>query len=568
MCIANKLIHWQLFRAIALITLTTFTVSSDLYKPAQIPGNLDNLDQTSTLQPHNFNAEIIDEIKAEALAPNDDSNHPLPLLASWNASTWWNYNTKSAGFYPGWQFEWIDQGHHIFPWFNIPTPEDLCPPNDFCYQAGYLEAPIRKAAQYNLPISFVGTEWEHYLYSDPSYYNLPPDQNPNVVSPDGVTQKTISPFGSVDIWYEVGRKWGSSQLMQQVISWYPNPPMVLFVSNNEANKLSWVDAEKDKHYIDLYGYGRDDDFKRRVFVSAWGECYQMLLQGFRDGLSNSNWQAVSRFIGYQAFGPGWFGSWPYWKNYSFYVLNQIDPAPLFWQGGSSSMYICPYQCNEWDNNVSGPLFQSMNWVFMLKEAYQLNPSFWYELSSWDGDKKSRNLLPPITPKRYEGFVQYGMWLTRPRIIRVYRDYDESRNKAERWLARAASAVDRIYSDAILESFWRNSVLVANPTTPHPYQFDIPSEYAGINRMFLLNTNLNPPQPWSSKTKFTVLSLARRRGTSPNRQWLLYAYAPLGKKKNVLIAIPDYGNVKIDIAVEGSFYLIDELTQTVKQVRAK
>jgi hypothetical protein len=26
----------------------------------------------------------------------------------------------------------------------------------------------------------------------------------------------------------------------------------------------------------------------------------------------------------------------------------------------------------------------MNWVCMLEETYQLNPRFWFEISTWDG----------------------------------------------------------------------------------------------------------------------------------------------------------------------------------------
>lgn len=509
---------------------------------------------------------IYDSIRREALAPNSETNHPLPLVGSWNASTWWNYNTDTAGFYPGWQLEMVDQGHHLLPWFNQPDPGPDCEQGQFC--TGYFESPIKKAAQLNLPISFIGTQWEHYLYDDPAYFDLPPDQNPNVVSPNGTVQKKISPFGPVNYWYEVGKKWGSSPLMQQVIAWYPNPPLVIFVSNNEAIKLTWPDAEMDKHYIDLYGYGRDDNFKRQVFGDAWEKRYSALIQGFRGGLGNPNWQAWSKFIAYEAFGPGSFGRWDEWKEYSLYVPNRIDPNPLFWQGGSPSLYICA-PCDERDNNVQGPLFQSMNWVFILNEAYQLNPSFWYEFSTWDGDQAAQDayvdLGQSLTPERYGCFVQFGMWLVRPRIVRVYRDWDQARLEILPWLMPVMNAVDRIYANPVLQSFWRSSTIVANVSRQHPYQSDIPLEYSTVNRMFLLNTNLDPAQPWLLDTEFPVMSLARVKGTSPNRQWLLYAYAPLGSKTNVHITIPEYKTMIVNVALEGSFYLIDESTQNITPV---
>ena len=307
-----------------------------------------------------------------------------------------------------------------------------------------------------------------------------------------------------------------------------------------------------------------------MFADAWQERYIVLIQGFRDGLDNPRWQANSKFIGYEAFGPGWLGQWEDWKEYSLYCSNRIDPNPLFWQGGSPSLYICGL-CNEQDNNILGALFRAMNWVFILDEAYQLNPSFWYEFSSWDGDQAAQNkyaeLGQSLTPERYGGFVQFGMWLVRPRIVRMYRDWDQGRPEILPWLNPIMNAVDRIYTNPVLRSFWRNSALVANTSRQHPYQSDIPPEYSAVNRMFLLNTNLDPVQPWSLDTQFPVMSLARVKGVSPTRQWLLYAYAPLGSKIQVQIAIPDYELVTVDVALKGSFYLIDESTKMITPVIA-
>jgi hypothetical protein len=508
-------------------------------------------------------SNIYEEIRREALAPNSETNHPLPLVGSWNASTWWNYDKDTAGFYPGWQLEMVEQGHHLLPWFITPYPDPECEQGQFC--RGYLESPIREAGQLNLPISFIGTQWEHYLYDDPAYYDLPPDQNPNVVALDGTIQKRISPLGPVNCWYRVGERWGSSPILQQVISWYPDPPQVIFVSNNEASKLRWPDAETDQHYIDLYGYGRDDDFKRNIFADGWTERYSALIQGFRDGLGNALWQAHAKFIAYEAFGPGWIGRWGGWKEYSLYIPNRIDPNPLFWQGGSPSLYICG-RCNERDNNVQGALFFSMNWVFMLNEAYQLNPSFWYEFSSWDGDREAQDayteLGQSLTPDRYGGFVQLAMWVIRPRVVRVYRSWEQGRSEILHWFTPVMNAVDRIYANPALQAFWRSSTVVANTTRHHPYQSSIPPEYSTVDRMFLLDTNLNPAEPWSLDTEFSVMSVARVKGTNPHRQWLLYAYAPLGSRANVQITMPEYRAVTVDVALEGSFYLVDESTGSI------
>lgn len=509
-----------------------------------------------------FPLSIYGDIKREALTPNSEFNHPLPLVGSWNASTWWNFDTASAGLYPGWQLEMIDQGHHLLPWFNLPEPNPECEEDGLC--VAYLKSPLKEAAQQGLPISFIGTQWEHHLYDDPAYLTLPPDQNPNVVSSDGAVQKLLSPFGPAHLWYEVGRRWGASRVLQHVISLYPDPPLVVFISNNEALKLSWTDAETDKHYLDTFGYGRDDDFKRREFGAGWTECYNALTQGFRDGLNNPIWQANARFVGYEAFGPGWFGRWDGWKEYSLYIPNRIDPDPLFWQGGSPSLYICA-NCDERDNNIRGQLFHTMNWVFMAAEAAQLNPFFWFEFSCWDGDEAAQDLYAHLdqlfSPARYVGYVQFGMWAVRPRVVRVYRDWSQSRAEVLPWFTPVMQAVDRLYSDPVLRLFWRSGRLTPNRGRRHPYQSDIPAEYSTVDRMFLLSTGIDPPEPWSLDTEFEVMCLARVVGTSPNRRWLVYGYAPLGARNNVPVMLPGFGTIHVDVAVEGSFTLVDETDST-------
>jgi hypothetical protein len=243
------------------------------------------------------------QITQEATAPNSETNHPLPLMASWQAGTQWNYNTVSAGFTPDWQMQMIDAGHHLLPWFDSPDPEMLCQ-TQTCQNHGsliwlsYYHNAIQSAAANNLPVTFNGTQWEHYLFDDPMYLTLPPDQNPNVVGLDGavhttvnqwgITQGKLSPFGPIGPWYDVGKKWGSSLMLQQLQGWYPNPPLVMFLSNNEARKLDWTEVETDKRYMDLYGSGRSDDFKRQVVAEGWIARYRQLQRGFRDGLiSNS-----------------------------------------------------------------------------------------------------------------------------------------------------------------------------------------------------------------------------------------------------------------------------------------
>jgi len=79
---------------------------------------------------------------------------------------------------------------------------------------------------------------------------------------------------------------------------------------------------------------------------------------------------------------------------------------------------------------------------------------------------------------------------------------------------------------------------------------------------MLNTGLDSAQPWSLTTEIPVYALARVQGAAPQRQWLVYAFAPKGTKTGVQISVPGYATVNADATVAGAFYLVDEATSTV------
>jgi proline racemase len=63
----------------------------------------------------------------------------------------------------------------------------------------------------------------------------------------------------------------------------------------------------------------------------------------------------------------------------------------------------------------------------------------------------------------------------------------------------------------------------------------------------------------------VFTLARVIGEKPRREWLLYAHAPMGDRTGVEVAIPDYGPVRVDVSLGGSFYLVSEADRSVTAV---
>jgi hypothetical protein len=499
-------------------------------------------------------------IRTEALRQSG-RDYPLPLAGHWNTGQ------EKDGFTPSYQMSMIDRGHYLLPWFQMP---DISASPDDPRLIGYYEASIKRAAQLNLPISLVGTQWEIILSTTDEYFSLPPDKNPNVVTTAGQIRHEVSPFGPVGPWEEAGMKWGSSRMMKKLQEWYPNPPLVLFVSNNEHTKLEWTRVEEDRRYIKLFGTGHDDNFKRKVVGDGWIERYRALQHGIRGGLTARAWKNNSVFIGYDAFGPSHFGRWDEWMEHSLYSPGRIAPWPLAWDGGTPSFYVFNWSPIT-DFTVYSPQVEAMNWVFMLKDAQRLNPKFWFEISTWDGhepgntDKREfyRNQGQQYSPERYGGMVQFGMWLLRPRVVREFRGYRDTLAQSESYFLPIVEAVDRVHKNQTLREFWRRGELVANRAQPHPYQSLVPKEYQNVDRWFQLDTSLDPSRPWGPGTPLPVYSLALVKGTAPHRNWLVYAYSPLGSRQGVQIGIPDYRAVTVNAAIGGSFYVVEERSHQIQ-----
>lgn len=505
---------------------------------------------------------VIESIRAEALLRSGE--RPLPLAGHWNLGE------AENGFDPAWQMRMIDEGHHLLPWFLLPNVH--AHPDDPRW-LGYYEAAIRRAARLKLPITFIGTQWEAMLTTEDEYFNLPQERNPNVVLADGRVKREISPFGPVDLWQKAGNTWGSTRMLKLIQQWYPDPPRVIFISNNEHARLSWIQADEDRRYVRMYGRNRDAEFKRKVVGDGWIERYRALQKGFRDGLANRAWRDNSIFIAYDAFGPAHFARWPGWLEHSQYSRGRSSPWPLAWDGGSPSFYVFNWSAIT-DHTVFSPQIEAMNWVFMQKEALRLNPGFWFEMSAWDGhepgdsDKRAAYARSGqrFTPARYGGMVQFGMWLLRPRSVREFRGYRDTRAQAEPYFMPIVEAVDRVHNQPDLREFWRSGALVPNRAHAHPYQTIVPPEYQNEDRWFLLDTTADPGRPWELGTVLQVYSLALVRGSRPARQWLIYAHAPIADRRGVGIVVPDYGTVRIDVPVAGSFYTVDEKTKRVQIVR--
>lgn len=518
-----------------------------------------------------------DEIRVEAIRKNSDpAGKALPLLSSWNNGKYlyaFPYHNV-RGLDPAFQLQEIEKGRHIMPNFAFPDASDDKAQIEK-YRA-YYELPLQRAAELKLPLTLASPQWESLLTTDKKYFDLPMQENPNVVTAEGEVKKMLTPFGPIEPWREVGRRWASSPLMKQLQEWYPNPPAITFLSNNEQAKLRWKEVETDPRYLALYGPGRDDNFKRKVIGDAWVERYKALQEGMREALS-PGWREHLNFVGYEAFGGSYFARWGGWLVYSQYTPGRFEPYPLMWDGNTSSFYV-DQGGQKADYLVWSPQIESMNWVFMQKKALEMNPEFQFNFSVWDGqefnngaDAKSRpesyrKLGQEFTPLRYSGSAQFGLWLLRPRVMHEYRAWMGDLVSMKPYYLALADVVDHIYNNETLKQFWRHGELVPNRAHKHPFQSMVPEEFENEDRWFLLDTNLDPPRPWKLQTELPVFSLALTQGEPGARRWLVYAHSPVQNRSQVEITIPEYRKITVDVPVAGAFYVVDEKANSVTAVK--
>ncbi len=491
--------------------------------------------------------------------------------------------SQVGGWTPQYQVRLLDQGCHILPWFAWPQNDPLRKQDSAKRFHDYYDGLMAYCRVLNLPICFRGTQWEAMLL-DEKYRARPPEQCPAVVTPEGKVLRRLDPFGPVEPWRDPAQEYVDTPGMKELQRLYPDPPLVLFVSNNEAPDLRWHQVEQSKRYLDKYGPGRSDEFKRQVVGRGWMQRYPVMFRAMREALATETWRKNVRFVGYGAFGPSHFGRWEGWKQYSLITDAWTSPDWHIWDGGSPSYYTHTWDASR-DHWVWSTQVESMNWIFMLEEAWSVNPDFWWEVSLWDGNasdwtpqtectpeamKKSKACQygkdgQTYTPDRFEGWAQFGLWLLRPRVVREFRGSTTPLEPWRPFFDRLLAAVDRVHADQTLTDFWHFGTLVPNAAHQHPYQVDIPEKYRGIQRWFLLDTNLDAPRPWTQQTNIPVFGLALVQGDEGSRRWLVYAHAPLEDRRNVTIMVPGYGQIVVDVPRAGAFYQINQRERTVTPV---
>jgi hypothetical protein len=500
---------------------------------------------------------IADEIRAAASDPFDSKLRPLPLAAHWNTGT------KADGFGPEYQLSLLDRGYHVLPWFALPVPGEKNNPDLIYYQAA-----MQRAADRHLPIALISTQWERLLSVDRAYLTMPASTNPNVVSRDGKIEARVSPAGSADPWREVGQRWGSQPMLDQLQKIYPDPPRVLLISNNEHAKLKWKDASQDARLARAQGMSPDELV--RLFTDGWKVRYGGLFTGLKEEFISADWRDRSVVMGYNAFLPPSVGRWPGWAEHSLTLPDQLSAWTTIWQGAS-----LPFYTHHWDQStdfqVWSPQVEAMNWRAAI-DALAGTP-YWIELSTWDGNRGKENdkrltyekLGQTYGPDRYEGMVQFGLWLIQPRTLREFRAHNDRKADYAPYFQAVLRSVERVHRVPELREFWQRGRLLPNGRRHHPYQSHIPNSLARQPRWFGLSTSRDEPGPWKLDTPIAVFAIAHLLGEKPNRRWLVYAHAPVGPSKKVTIDVPDFSGMEVDVPRSGGFWLIEENPPAVRAI---
>ncbi len=521
---------------------------------------------------------------AQLVEADGPQGRPLPLTGSWMADRM---------FGPDRFVEMIEAGHYVMPTFSGISlgviRRHLQADDALDKQLESWRPALDYARRHKLPIAF--REW-NWSSMPPGYQQLvarledreiPLDEDLRVIE-DGKPGRATDPFGPVEGWRQWGEIWFGNRLLRGVQEIYPNPPMVIFLNNNEGPK---VRSEGDIHddyprMIDFLGGRRPEDAreKQRAIRVGYTQRYDAMFQAARDAMVAPTWKENVRFVGYNLL----------WD--TGYIGQGDRPRPGIWfepdhgwldwrmyQGVMPELYDNDWQPGKRDYGTHSPQFEAMNYHSVQPWLFERDPHLYWATIVWDGGRVNdvfrgrRSSSKPfwyITRgqrwdfARYEGWVQFTLWTTRPRSMREFRfpasdkhAYDEGTFMA------VVRSVDRPWTDAVLREFWRFGRLVPNPDEGHPWELsdDQPPWVRDLPRWYLLTCDANPPRDqWHGDTSLRVFAQALVLGTAPQRRWLIYAHAPLGALAEPTVVIPQFGEVTLaSVPKSGAFFLLDERT---------
>ncbi len=551
-------------------------------------------------------ATAAEQIAAWAELPADGpQGRPLPLTASWVPGGM--FDMKSL-------VQMIKDGHHVLPTISDPKFGAIYhyllqnkegPPTADSHHLGWLaklEPEFKYLAEHKLPFAMMGNNWaagipglEKQYQRDANKHNrrefTPEESVRLMVEKDGEivsgSWRLASPFAPDDAWARFARWWGGNRAIQWVQEVYPDPPMVVWLNNNEGGEIGLKHLNRSVRFQRKYGdQDLSKDQKQQILHAAYDQKYEVLFDTVRQTLTEPAWKTNSRFVAYNA--------WPRSVKGRTDERNHRSEWKRY-DGAMPEFYLNDWQIyrGKTDYNYWSPQTEGLRIESSQDVIFSLAPDYYFASIAWDGGQpaKRRSAINCLATgmygsgavqrwdfARYEGMIQFGLWAMRPRVMREFRwpvsDHDAYDKGA---FMAVVDAVDRVWGNETLAEFWRFGELVKSEKFRPPHK-RVAEELRFYSRVdSLLPVDVNPPRKnwpriWrlkagkSDPVKLRVLALALKRGEKPNRRWLIYAHAPLGAVESPKVTLPDYGQVTLDHAARsGSFFLFNEADESLKTV---
>jgi hypothetical protein len=181
---------------------------------------------------------------------------------------------------------------------------------------------------------------------------------------------------------------------------------------------------------------------------------------------------------------------------------------------------------------------------------------------------------------------WSLWVCRPKTLRDFASSTTTIEGQSPYYSEIVGAVDQVHNNDTLRRFWTKGRRVVNknievfthvidkkPWNGKPkhgsLKGHLPREkLEKLERLrhnwYHLPTSVDPKDPapnqrmeYPKDAKFKVWAQAKVLGEKPNREWLLYAYAPKESQSGVDVTIPKYKKVTFDIPQAGVFVHVDE-----------
>ena len=148
--------------------------------------------------------------------------------------------------------------------------------------------------------------------------------------------------------------------MLEIQKIYPDPPLVIFLDNNEAGKVGKVDPKSDR-FLAKYGAGpHDEEFLKKVSVEGYDERYRAMFDAARAACVSPTWSKNLRFVAY----------------------NSLKPPH---DGGMPEYYDNDWQPTKTDFGAAGLQSDAMGMFLGQTKVVNENPSFLWSSIFWDGE---------------------------------------------------------------------------------------------------------------------------------------------------------------------------------------